>query len=52
MFLFPESLLQISKWIELDPDLLMAFSFGNKDGTASGLSVYFKLPSRERRFSS
>ena len=52
MLLFPESLLQMNKWIETDPDLLTATSFGNKDGTASGLSICFKLPSRECRFSS
>ena len=33
-------------------DLLTAFSFGNKDGTASGLSIYCKLPLRRRHFSS
>ena len=33
-------------------DLLTAFPFGNKDGTASGLSIYCKLPQRRRCFSS
>ena len=35
-----------------DTDLLTVFPFGNKDGTASGLSIYCKLPARRRRFSS
>ena len=35
-----------------DTDLLMVFSFENKDGTASGLSRYFKLPPSKRCFSS
>ena len=52
MFLFTESLLQMNKWTEPDPDLLTAFPFGNKDETASGLSMYFKLPQRRHRFSS
>ena len=33
-------------------DLLTAFPFGNKDGTASGLSIYCKLPQRRHCFSS
>ena len=52
MFLFSESLLQMSKRTEPDPDLLIAFRFGNKDDTASGLSIYFKLPQRRSCFSS
>ena len=28
----------------LDDTNLLTFPFGNKDGTASGLSIYFKLP--------
>ena len=35
-----------------DTNLLPAFPFGNKDGTASGLSIYCKLPPRRHRFSS
>ena len=52
MFLFPDSLLQMNKWTEPHADLLMACPFGNKDGTASGLSIYFELPSRRCCFSS
>ena len=35
-----------------DTDLLTAFPFGDEDGTASGLSIYFKLAPRRHRFSS
>ena len=35
-----------------DTDFLTAFPLGNKDRTASGLSIYFKLPPRRCRFSS
>ena len=35
-----------------DTNLLTTFPFGNNDGTASGLSIYFKLPPRRRHFSS
>ena len=33
MFLFPESLLQVNKWTEYDPDLW------DKNDTTSGLSI-------------
>ena len=35
-----------------DTDLLMAFPFEIKDGTESGLSIYFRLLPRKRRFRS
>ena len=35
-----------------DPDLLTAFPLGKKDGTASDLSIYFKLPPRRHHLSS
>ena len=38
--------------ISNDTNLLTTFPFENNDGTASGLSIYFKLPPRRRRFSS
>ena len=52
MFLFPENLLQMNKWIKPDPDLLTVIPFKNKDRTASGLSIYFKLSPRRCYFSS
>ena len=52
MFLLPEGLLQMNKWTGLDRHLLTAFPFGNKDGTAPNLCIFFKLLLRRCLFTS